>query len=828
MGKSYRYCFSAIVVCLAVALSAIGCENIFNNKASHTITFDANNGSGSTATQTAVSGDTITLLENTFVSKGHGFSGWSTSANGSVLYTDKSSYLMGSSDVTLYAIWSTLTYSIAFDANGGSGSMSAQSLKSGATEILTANAFYRTGYSFEGWATSASGTVAYFDKASYTMGSANVVLYAIWSTNLSYSISFNANGGSGSIASVAAVSGSTIKLPANSFTNSGYYFSGWATTSSGSIVYADQASYTVGTSNAVLYAIWSAVPTYSVTFIPNGGSGTMPPQVITSGTTFTINANTFTRGGYSFSGWALSASGAVVYADKASYTMGTTSLALYAIWISNPSHTITFNSNDGSGAVSSQSIPSGATVVLNANTFANGSYSFGGWATTSSGAATYSDQANYTMGASDVTLYAIWVSLITFDSNGGSGVMPAQSVIIGVASTLCENLFTLSGYNFIGWTTSTAGTGISYANKTTITPVGSCVLYAIWLPATMTYSSSGNSIRITGFSTAPAGAFSIPAGVTQISDNAFRNSSELTSVAIPSSVTAIGQNAFQYCTNLTSVIIPSSVSSIGGSAFANCSKLTNVVIQSGVSSIGNCAFASCGYSTITIPDSVTSIGEEAFYACTKLTTINVDSHNLNYCSSSGILFSKDMTALFEAPGAFAGSYTIPDSVTTIGKFAFQACEGLVSVVLPENLTTLGIQAFLGCTGLTSIVIPPKITSCSGFVFEGCKNLTDVTFSSGVSTIWTCAFAYDTALKTISIPSSVSSIESQSFIGCTALSTISIYATTPPTLGSSAFKNIGSSYSIHIPSGTDSYGNTYLYNYQNATNWSTYAANMVSP
>ena len=183
------------------------------------------------------------------------------------------------------------------------------------------------------------------------------------------------------------------------------------------------------------------------------------------------------------------------------------------------------------------------------------------------------------------------------------------------------------------------------------------------------------------------------------------------------SVTSIGNSAFFGCTDLTSVTIPNSVTSIGGSAFFGCTDLTSV----------------------TIPNSVTSIGGSAFYGCTGLTSIDVASDNSNYCSVDGVLFNKDKTTLIQYPGGKQGAYTIPNSVTSIGNYAFEICTGLTSVTIPNSVTSIGHYAFLYCRSLTSVTIPNSVTSIGYFAFSYCSGLTSVTIGNSVTSIGNGAF-----------------------------------------------------------------------------------------
>ena len=222
----------------------------------------------------------------------------------------------------------------------------------------------------------------------------------------------------------------------------------------------------------------------------------------------------------------------------------------------------------------------------------------------------------------------------------------------------------------------------------------------------------------------------IPNSVISIGDWAFYDCTALTSVTIGSGVISIGNHAFDNCTALTSVTIPNSVTSIVNYAFCYCSSLTSVTIGSGVISIGNNAFYGCtALTSVTIPNSVTSIGGMAFLGCSGLTSITVDAGNSSYSSSTdGVLFNKTATSLVAYPGGKQGAYVIPNSITSIGNYAFQGCTGLTSVTIPNSVNSIGSQAFYGCTTLTSVTIPNSVTSIGIYAFQGCTGLIAAHFS----------------------------------------------------------------------------------------------------
>ena len=292
--------------------------------------------------------------------------------------------------------------------------------------------------------------------------------------------------------------------------------------------------------------------------------------------------------------------------------------------------------------------------------------------------------------------------------------------------------------------------------------------------------SSDNKVTITDCKESAKGAITIPSEidgkpVTSIGGDAFRDCTGLTSITIPNSVTSIGGEAFRGCTGLTSITIPNSVTSIGTWAFNGCTGLTSITIGNSVTRIGVGAFEGCnGLTSITIPNSVTSISNWAFDRCTGLTSINVASENNYYSSNNGVLFNKKKTELIRYPqGKSQTSYTIPNSVTSIGYGAFSGCTGLTSITIPDSVTSIGSNAFEYCTGLTSITIPDSVTSIEQRAFWGCSGLTSITIPNSVTSIGDLAFYRCSSLTSITIPNSVTSIGYEAFNGCTGLTSINV-------------------------------------------------------
>lgn len=144
-----------------------------------------------------------------------------------------------------------------------------------------------------------------------------------------YTVSYNANGGSGAPVSQEKVYGRNLTLSSAKPSRTGYTFQGWATTSTGNVVYSAGGTYT-GNGNITLYAVWKAVE-YKVSFNANGGSGAPDAQTKVHGITLSLSTKVPVFQSYKFMGWARSAGGAVAFQPGAAYTANE-NITLYAVW----------------------------------------------------------------------------------------------------------------------------------------------------------------------------------------------------------------------------------------------------------------------------------------------------------------------------------------------------------------------------------------------------------------------------------------------------------------------------------------------------------------
>ncbi|MDO4543339.1 MAG: leucine-rich repeat protein [Clostridia bacterium] len=303
-----------------------------------------------------------------------------------------------------------------------------------------------------------------------------------------------------------------------------------------------------------------------------------------------------------------------------------------------------------------------------------------------------------------------------------------------------------------------------------VTGIGGGAFLNCYSLTSVTIPDSVTSIGLNAFRRCTSlTSVTIPDSVISIGDWAFSWCSSLREVIIPDSVTSIGEATFHYCTSLTEVILPNSVISIGDGAFLDCYSLTEVTIPDSVTSIGDWAFSHCfSLTEVTLPDSLTSIGYGPFSNCSSLTSIKVGDGNPNYKDMGGVLFSKDGTALIQYPaGKTDSSYAIPESVTSIGEWAFSDCDSLTGVTIPDSVTSIYWAAFHGCISLNSVIFEGRPPSTFGAnVFYNCAPEFTIYYSAAYANAWApsgATFWYGYPIKALDYSTSLSSDMNKAFI-----------------------------------------------------------------
>ncbi|MBQ2829399.1 MAG: InlB B-repeat-containing protein [Oscillospiraceae bacterium] len=473
------------------------------NPITYTVTFNGNGSDGGTVPgNMSFAYDTAQNLPAEEPTKtGYTFSGWkyndityNAGQNVNNLTTTNGG------TVTMTAQWTVKSYEVAFNGNGSTGgSMSNQTFAYSDTKALDTNTFTKTGYHFIGWDTSSTAAnVVYTNGQSVGQlaESGTVSLYAVWEAN-TYTVTFNANTGTGSVADQNFTYGVAQSLSAGGFSKTGYTLTGWNTAADGNgTPYAKDATVSNLTAaengTVTLYAQWSA-DTHYVIFNGNENTGgTMSSMgVIYDEAAKTLTENAFTKTGYHFLEWNTAADGSGdPYAADATVSNLTADLTLYAQWEINQC-TISFDS-DGGSAVTSISGSYNSDYIAPDDPEKDG-YTFSGWV----------PALPEKIPAEDLEVEAQWVPItyqVVFNGNGNTdGSMTPQNFTFDVAQELTENSFSKAGYEFKGWSTVEGGEK-AYDNTQSVSNLantqGATVnLYAVWGAEefTITFDSDGGS-----------------------------------------------------------------------------------------------------------------------------------------------------------------------------------------------------------------------------------------------------------------------------------------------------------------------------------------------
>ena len=479
---------------------------------SYTITFNANGGELGECPES----ESITVGADYYIPTaeptrdGYDFVGWNTNKNETTAQykSTGNNKITPTGNMTLYAIWATSQYTVTYDPNGGSGAPSSQTKIHGQDLILSTEKPSRTGYVFQGWATSSSSTdVDYLAGGTYILNK-DITLYAVWEA-AQYSIIYDANGGT--FNSGATTMGGTVaygaKITSTKPSQTGYKFKGWAESSTATEIKYESGDNYYGTTDTTLYAVWEAVETCTITYDKNGGvwSPTSPgpkTEEVISGEKTKMSKHslfyvTLAEGGsYKFIGWNTNQTAKEAEYSDGSYITITEDTTLYAIWKWVPdTYTVTYDANGGEGAPEQQTKTHGTSLTLSSTEPTRSGYIFLGWATTSTAtAAEYEAGGTYTTNAK-VTLYAVWKEpetyKITYDKNGGTWTLytpTSQTVTEGESVNLSSYKaykFTMSGFtpvriDAIGWSEDPDATEAEYKFGQKITPTHSMKLYVVW------------------------------------------------------------------------------------------------------------------------------------------------------------------------------------------------------------------------------------------------------------------------------------------------------------------------------------------------------------
>ena len=491
----------------------------------YTVTYDGNGSTGGSAPtdgNTYNITDTVTVLgAGTLVKPGYTLSEWDTESDGSGTgYSSSDTFSMGSSDVTLYAQWTQDNYSITYHANSATtGSVPNDATTYLYNDTATTRTNYgslgRTGYIYNGWNTASDGSGTHYDESASITMTGDVTLYAEW-TAIDYTVTYDGNGSTGGSeptdGNTYNITDTVTVVGTGTLVKTGYMFSEWNTASNGSGTgYSPSDTFSMGSSDVTLYAQWTQ-DNYSITYHANSATtGSVPNDATTylynDTATVAANSGSLERTGYTYNGWNTASDGSGTHYDESASITITGDVTLYAEWTAI-NYTVTY---DGNGSTGGSAPTDGNTynitdtvTVLGTGTLVKQGYTFSEWNTALDGSGTgYSPSDTFSMGSSNVTLYAQWTQdnySITYHANSAtSGSVPTDGATYHYndAATVAANSGSLerTGYTYNGWNTATDGSGTHYDASASITMTGNITLYAEWtaIDYTVTYDGNGST-----------------------------------------------------------------------------------------------------------------------------------------------------------------------------------------------------------------------------------------------------------------------------------------------------------------------------------------------
>ncbi len=481
----------------------------------HTVTYDPGTGGSGNMTPNPdnVKYDHLYVVRgNGFAKNGYTFARWNTDIGGTGSNYAAGDTITIAGDLTLFAQWSAIPYSITYDGNGNTGGTApidttVYTIDDNGT-VVGEGTLERTHYTFAGWNTDRNGAGSAYQVGDSISVQGHVILYAQW-TAIPYSVTYDGNGNTGGTdpqdSATYTVGQSATVLGAGFLENQDHVFNGWNTERDGSGTYYQPNSAIIMSGNVTLYAQWN--PNYYVTYDGNGHTaGTAPTDSIAyvGGDTVSVQGTaTLERTGYSFVAWNTAQDGSGLnYAENATFVISANT-TLFAQWAPIP-YRITYDGNTNTGG--SAPYDGNSYIIYDiANVADEGSltktgYTFAGWNTSANGSGmAHLPDTTITM-TQDLTLFAQWTPIpytVRYDGNGNSGgSAPVDSTIYHIhdlVTTKGAGSLVKTKAHFIGWNTQSDGTGTAYAANDSFSMLDSdVVLYAQWTPVPHTVSYDGN------------------------------------------------------------------------------------------------------------------------------------------------------------------------------------------------------------------------------------------------------------------------------------------------------------------------------------------------
>lgn len=446
-------------------------------------------------------------------------------------------------DVTLYAKWTPISYTVTFDANGGTGSIAKKTVSYGELAELPKTGFIRTGYTFTGWNTKADGK-----GTAYTLGQtvtnlsstqgANVTLYAQWKAN-SYQVKFDLKGGEGQLTDQTVAYDQAFQLPnEKSVTREDYHLIGWAVMIDG-----ENKTYQPGQEIKNLTSENGAVITFLAQWGKSGTFGSLTWELTEAGELTISGSGEMGSVGYPWEDYASTV-------RRLEVKSGVTSIAEFAF----------------SGFEALEEVVLADTVTV-----------IGQSAFTMCGKLKKLDLGS---GLRVIYNYA-------FESCDSLEQVDLPASASSISPTAFENCGNLQNFH------------VASGNETYCDVDG--VLF--WT----------GKVLLANFPGGRTGSYTVPGSVKTIGDCAFY-ASKLTEVVLPSGLKTIGDYCFRYST-VSQLTLSAGLENLGVGAFAGCQKLKSVTIPGSIKTVPDSAFWGSGLETVTLGDGITTIEKEAFLSC---------------------------------------------------------------------------------------------------------------------------------------------------------------------------------------------------------------------
>jgi uncharacterized repeat protein (TIGR02543 family) len=424
---------------------------------------------------------TVVTLPTPPTKTGYIFGGWYTETSGGG--TEFTASTTVTADITVYAKWNSYTYTVTFDSQSATveANPTSKTVTSPATTVVTLpTPPTKTGYTFAGWHTAPSGGGTEFTAS--TTVTANITVYAYWSLNPVYTVTYNRDGGTPVGEQHVTLPETTVVTLPTPPTKTGYIFGGWYTAPSGGGT--EFTASTTVTADITVYAKWNSY-TYTVTFNSQSATVEASPTsktVASPDTTVGTLPTEPTKTGYIFGGWWTSPGGGGTQFTASTTVTG--NITVYARWDSY-TYTVAFDSQSATVEASptSKAVASPNTTVGTLPTEPTKTgYNFGGWWTSPGGGGTQFTASTTVTG--NITVYARWDSYtytVAFNSQSATiEASPTSKTVTSPATTVVTlpTPPTRTGDTFLGWYTGINGSGTAFTESTTVT--SDITVYAKW------------------------------------------------------------------------------------------------------------------------------------------------------------------------------------------------------------------------------------------------------------------------------------------------------------------------------------------------------------